>query len=74
MTSARLREILGLLPASILLFVVSRFLFDLLAGREPFWMTREDTVQLLWSGCFIVPFMLFGLMVARQRQMSGTRQ
>jgi hypothetical protein len=67
----RVREILRLLPAAVLLFVVSRFLFDMLSQREPFWMTREDTIQMLWSGCFIVPFMLFGLAVARQRQNTG---
>ena len=67
----RVREILRLVPAALVLFVVSRFLFDMLSQREPFWMTREDTIQMLWSGCFIVPFMLFGLMVARQRQNSG---
>ncbi len=69
--SPRAREIVQLLPASIILFFVSRFLFDMLSAREPFWMTREDMIQTLWSGCFIVPFMLFGLMVARQRQNSG---
>ena len=65
--SERLLEALRLLPVAIVLFVASRVLFDLLAAREPFWMTREDTLQALWSGCFIVPFMLFGLAVARQR-------
>ena len=68
----RVREILRLLPMALVLFVVSRVLFDLLSLREPFWMTREDTIQMLWSGCFIVPFMLFGLAVARQRQKSGS--
>ncbi len=67
----RLREILVLLPVAIVLFVVSRVAFDLLAQRDPFWMTRQDTIQMLWSGCFIVPFMLFGLAVARQRQTPG---
>ncbi len=68
----RVREILRLLPMAVGLFVVSRVIFDLLSLREPFWMTREDTIQMLWSGCFIVPFMLFGLAVARQRQKSGS--
>ena len=67
----RLLEMTKLLPMAIALFVISRFLFDMLSQREPFWMAREDTIQMLWSGCFIVPFMLFGLMVARQRQNSG---
>jgi hypothetical protein len=69
--SGRVGEILRLLPMALGLFVVSRVLFDLLSQREPFWMTREDTIQMLWSGCFIVPFMLFGLAVARQRQNPG---
>ena len=68
----RVREILRLLPMAVGLFVVSRVIFDLLSLREPFWMTREDTIQMLWSGCFLVPFMLVGLAVARQRQKSGS--
>ena len=71
MKADRIREIVKLLPMAILLFVVSRFLFDMLSQREPFWMSREDTIQMLWSGCFIIPFMLFGLAVARQRQNLG---
>ena len=67
----RIREILRLLPAAVVLFVVSRVLFDLLSLHEPFWMSRESVIQTLWSGCFIVPFMLFGLAVARQRQNVG---
>jgi hypothetical protein len=68
----RIVEILKLLPMALALFVASRVIFDLLSLREPFWMTREDTIQMLWSGCFIVPFMLFGLAVAKQRQKSGS--
>ena len=71
MRTERLREMLRLLPMALVLFVASRVIFDLLSLREPFWMTREDTIQMLWSGCFIVPFMLFGLMVARQRANTG---
>jgi len=71
MKNERLRELIRVLPMAIGLFVVSRVAFDLLSQREPFWMSRDDMIQTLWSGCFIVPFMLFGLMVARQRQNIG---
>ncbi len=69
--SERVREILGLLPMALALFIISRVAFDLLAQREPFWMSRDSLIQLVWSGCFIVPFMLFGLAVAKQRHNAG---
>jgi len=68
----RLLEIAKLLPMALALFVVSRVAFDLLSQKPPFWMSRDDAIQTLWSGCFIVPFMLFGLSVAKQRQ-SGSQ-
>jgi len=67
----KIREIVRLLPMTLVLFVISRVAFDLLSQRPPFWMSNDTIIQTLWSGCFIVPFMLFGLAVARQRHNAG---
>ena len=64
----RLKEIARLLPMALALFLLSRVLFDLFAGRSPFWSSNEGWVSLLWSACLVVPFMLFALAVAQQRQ------
>jgi hypothetical protein len=70
----RIREIIGLLPLAIVLYLVSKIMFDLLSGRPAFWNAENGFITLLWNGCFVLPFLLFGLAVAKQRQKSGTER
>ena len=69
----RLADIARLAPVALVMFLVSEVLWDLYAGRPPFWSSREAALSLLWSACIIVPFMLFALAVAQQRQKQGSR-
>ena len=68
----RLRDLLRLLPFAILLFLISRVLFDFIAGRPQFWASRQLFEGMLWNACFIIPFILFGLLVAAQRNQTGS--
>jgi hypothetical protein len=63
----RVREALRFVPLATILFVVSRILFDLLAGRPMFWSSHEGVVDLLWKAVVFIPVVLFALMVAAQR-------
>jgi hypothetical protein len=66
----RLREAVRFLPLTLIILVVSRILFDLLAGREMFWSSEERLVSMLWSSLLTGPFILFALMVSAQRNQS----
>ena len=66
----RLREALRFLPLTLIILVVSRILFDLLAGREFFWSSEERLISMLWSSLLTGPFILFALMVSAQRNQS----
>jgi hypothetical protein len=66
----RLREAVRFLPLTLIILVVSRILFDLLAGREMFWSSEERVVSMLWSSLLTGPFILFALMVSAQRNQS----
>jgi hypothetical protein len=68
--SQRLREAVRFLPLTLIILVVSRILFDLLAGREMFWSSEERVVSMLWSSLLTGPFILFALMVSAQRNQS----
>jgi hypothetical protein len=66
----RLREAVRFLPLTLIILVVSRILFDLLAGREMFWSSEDRLVSMLWSSLLTGPFILFALMVSAQRNQS----
>ena len=68
--SQRLRDALRFLPLTLIILVVCRILFDLLAGREFFWSSEERLVSMLWSSLLTGPFILFALMVSAQRNQS----
>ena len=51
--------------------LVSRVLFDVLAGRPPFWSIEGGVESLLWNSLIGGPFIFFALMVAAQRQGIG---
>jgi hypothetical protein len=68
--SQRLREAVRFLPLTLIILVVSRILFDLLAGREMFWSSEERLVSMLWSSLLTGPFILFARMVSAQRNQS----
>jgi hypothetical protein len=68
--SQRLRDALRFLPLTLIILVVSRILFDLLAGREFFWSSEERLISMLWSSLLTGPFILFALMVSAQRNQS----
>ena len=69
--SPRVLEVVRWLPISIVLYLLSGVLFDLLAGRPQFWTSTEAFMALLWNACFTIPFIVFGLMVASTRKSSG---
>jgi hypothetical protein len=51
--------------------VVSRILFDALAGRPPFWSSQEGIELLLFHALVGGPFIMFALLVAAQRNNNG---
>ncbi len=65
--AARLRDAVRFAPLAVIILVISRILFDLLAGRPMFWSSEEGINSLLWSGLVAGPFILFALMVSAQR-------
>jgi hypothetical protein len=67
----RLRDAVRFIPLTLIILVVSRILFDLLAGRDMFWSSEERIVSMLWSSLLTGPFILFALMVSAQRNQSG---
>jgi hypothetical protein len=69
--AARLRQLIVFLVFTAVLMVVSRILFDLLAGRPMFWTSEEGMQMLLWHSLVGGPFILFALLVAAQRTGSG---
>ena len=69
--AARLRQLVVFLVFTAVLMVVSRVLFDLLAGRPMFWTSEEGMQMLLWHSLVGGPFILFALLVAAQRTGSG---
>ena len=69
---SRFREVARWVPISIVMYLLSGVLFSLLSGRPQFWSSQEAFLQLLWNGCFTVPFIVFGLMVASTRKPPGT--
>lgn len=67
----RLRQLVRLLPVAIVLFLVSRVLFDFIAGRPQFWASHDLLLALAWNACFVIPFILFGLLVSAERAKTG---
>jgi RsiW-degrading membrane proteinase PrsW (M82 family) len=67
----RLRQLIVFLVLTAVLMVVSRILFDLLAGRPMFWTSDEGMQMLVWHSLVGGPFILFALLVAAQRAGSG---
>jgi hypothetical protein len=66
----RLRDAMRFLPLTLIILVVSKILFDLLAGREMFWSSEERLVSMLWSSLLTGPFIMFALLVSAQRNQS----
>ena len=69
--SDRLRQLGWYLALTAIFLVVSRVLFDLLAGRPPFWSSHDLIVGFLWTCLVGGPFILFALMVAAQTRTPG---
>ena len=69
--TARLQQLVLFLGMTMALLVVSRILFDLLAGRPMFWTSQEGVETLLWNSLIGGPFIFFALMVSAQRTGSG---
>ena len=67
----RLRQLIVFLVMTAVFMLVSRILFDLLAGRPMFWTSEEGMQMLLWHSLVGGPFILFALLVAAQRAGSG---
>jgi hypothetical protein len=59
------------LLATAVFLLVSRVLFDLLAGRPMFWSSHEQVMGFLWTCLVGGPFILFALLVAAQSKPSG---
>ena len=72
MRLGRLKELARLFPFALMLYLISRVLFDFIAGRPQFWASHDLLMGLLWNACFVVPFILFGLLVAAQRNKTGS--
>jgi hypothetical protein len=70
-SAARLRELVWYLLATAVFLLVSRVLFDLLAGRPMFWSSHEQVMGFLWTCLVGGPFILFALLVAAQSKPSG---
>ena len=71
MNAARLQSLAWYLVVTAIFLLVSRVLFDLLAGRPPFWSTHESVMGFLWTCLVGGPFILFALLVATQSKPSG---
>jgi hypothetical protein len=56
---------------TVVILLVSRILFDLLAGRPQFWAIDGGIESLLWNSVIGGPFIFFALLVAAQRQGIG---
>lgn len=69
--SDRLRQLAVYLVVAAVVLVVSRVLFDLLAGRPVFWSSREGVIGFLWTCLVGGPFILFALLVAAQTRPTG---
>ena len=67
----RLRQLIVFLVMTAVFMLVSRILFDLLAGRPMFWTSEEGMQMLVWHSLVGGPFILFALLVAAQRAGSG---
>ncbi len=70
----RLLQLARLLPVAIILYLLSRVLFDFIAGRPQFWASHDLLVGLGWNACFVIPFIVFGLLVATERAKTGRDQ
>ena len=60
----RLRQLIVFLVMTAAFMLVSRIMFDLLAGRPMFWTSQEGIETLLWHSMVGGPFILFALLVA----------
>lgn len=67
----RAQQFLFYLVWTVIFLVVSRVLFDLLAGRAMFWATPGGYESLLWNSLIGGPFIFFALLVAAQRNGYG---
>jgi hypothetical protein len=67
----RLREVLRFLPVAVVMYLVSRVMFDFITNKPQFWQAEGGWVTLLWNASFAIPFIVFALMVASQRKSSG---
>jgi hypothetical protein len=56
---------------TIIFLLVSRILFDMLAGRPQFWTIDGGFESLLWNALIGGPFIFYALLVAAQRQGIG---
>ena len=69
--SGRFQQLAWFLALTAVFLLVSRVLFDLLAGRPPFWSTHDQIIGFLWTCLVGGPFILFALMVAAQTRTPG---
>ena len=69
--AGRFQQLARFLAMTAVFLLVSRVLFDLLAGRPPFWSTHDLIVGFLWTCLVGGPFILFALLVAAQGKTSG---
>ncbi len=69
--STHVKRLLVYLFWTLAFLVVSRILFDALAGRPPFWSSQEGIELLAWHAIVGGPFIMFALLVAAQRNTNG---
>lgn len=69
----RLRELLRVLPTAIVLWVGSRFVFDLITSKPQFWTSRERFVEFLWNGAVFLPLMVFILLIVIKQYDTGNK-
>lgn len=69
----RLRELVRVLPAAIVLWVGSRFVFDLITSKPQFWTSRDLFVEFLWNGAVFLPLMVFILLLVSRQYNTGNK-
>ena len=67
----RIQQFAFYLVWTVIILVVSRVGFDLLAGRPMFWSSPEGLETLLWNSLIGGPFIFFALLVSAQRNGIG---
>lgn len=72
MLTARLRQVVRVLPTALVLWLGSRVFFDFVTRKPMFWTSKETWTELAWNGAFFVPLMVFVLVFAVNKYKTGS--